>query len=88
MASLVCEGPPDPEAKTPTEAATKAGVTENVSDVIDLYHCTRRAATPTAVWTVSPDLLVVAFATLNEVAQCPAVTSTTALASSSCTLSP
>jgi hypothetical protein len=69
MASLVYEGPPDPEAKTPTEAATKARVTDNVSDVGDSYNSTRRAETPSAVRTVSPDLLVVAFATLNEVAR-------------------
>lgn len=61
--------PPDLKKEPPTKAATEAGVigTSIYNEI--RYHNTLLPATPRIVWTVSPDLVVVAFVTLNEVAR-------------------
>lgn len=58
----------DQQTVTPAEAATKAGAIEKVSEGRRTYHNTLIAATPRVIWTISPDLLVVAFTSLSEVA--------------------
>lgn len=62
--------PPDPETKTPARAATVAGAEIEMSRearLTDYSLSGRHAIALHRVWTVSPDLIVVAFAAADRV---------------------